>query len=206
MKKKILPFVFLFALLIIDQVVKFYIKLNFRLGESVPVFDWFEILFVENPGMAFGVELGSKLFLTTFRILMSVGLFYYLWKLIKYNYKWGYITIVTMVLAGALGNIIDCVFYGRIFSESTYYTVATFMPEAGGYAPWFMGKVVDMLYFPLFTFPEWVPFCGGDIFFSPIFNVADSLISVSVISMILFYRNEFSESIERIFTKTKSVE
>ncbi len=204
MKKKILPFVFLFALLIIDQVVKFYIKLNFRLGESVPVFDWFEILFVENPGMAFGVELGSKLFLTLFRVLMSIGIFYYLWKLIKNDYKWQYITIITMVLAGALGNIIDCIFYGKIFSESTYYTVATFMPEGGGYASWFHGKVVDMLYFPLFTFPDWVPLCGGDIFFSPIFNVADSLISVSVITLILFYRNEFNESVEKFFTKTKS--
>ncbi len=203
MKKKIVPFVFLFLLLIVDQLSKFYIKLNFTLGESVQVFDWFEILFVENPGMAFGVELGSKLFLTLFRIVVSGILCYYLWRLIKADYKWGYIMIITMVLAGALGNILDCIFYGRIFSESTYYTVAEFMPEAGGYAPWFMGKVVDMLYFPLFRFPDWVPLCGGDIFFSPIFNVADSLISVSVIVMILFYRKDFNDTIEPFFAKRK---
>jgi signal peptidase II len=189
--------------IVADQWLKFYIKLNFTLGESVRVFDWFQILFVENPGMAFGWELGSKLFLTIFRIIVSGAVIWYLVRLMRDGYKLGYQIVVTLVLAGALGNIIDCVFYGKIFSESSYFEVAEFMPAAGGYAGWFMGKVVDMFYFPLFTFPDWVPFLGGEIFFSPIFNLADSYITVAIFMLIIFYHKDFNKTIELYTTRDR---
>ncbi len=202
--KKTLPFLLLFLLLVTDQAVKFHIKLNFSLGESVRVFDWFQLVFVENPGMAFGLTIGSKAVLTSFRIILSGAVLYYIIKLIKDNYSWGYITLMVFILAGAIGNIIDCVFYGKIFSISDYNTVATLFPADGGYAPLFMGKVVDMFYFPLFTFPDWMPLLGGEIFFSPVFNVADSYITVSVFVLIIFFRNQFNETMERYFSKTKT--
>ncbi len=202
--KKTLPFLLLFLLLVTDQAVKFHIKLNFSLGESVRVFDWFQLVFVENPGMAFGLTIGSKAVLTSFRIILSGAVLYYIIKLIKDNYSWGYITLMVFILAGAIGNIIDCVFYGKIFSISDYNTVATLFPADGGYAPLFMGKVVDMFYFPLFTFPDWMPLLGGEVFFSPVFNVADSYITVSVFVLIIFFRNQFNETMERYFSKTKT--
>lgn len=195
--KKYLPLIVLLVAILADQWLKFYIKLNFTLGESVRVFDWFQILFVENPGMAFGWELGSKLFLTIFRVVVSGLVVWYLVKLMKESYKMGYQIVITLILAGAIGNIIDCVFYGVIFSESTYFATAQFMPEAGGYAPLFMGKVVDMFYFPLFTFPNWIPLLGGEIFFSPIFNLADSYITVAIFILIIFYHKDFNDTIER---------
>lgn len=195
--KKYLPLIVLLVAILADQWLKFYIKLNFTLGESVRVFDWFQILFVENPGMAFGWELGSKLFLTIFRVVVSGLVVWYLVKLMKESYKMGYQIVITLILAGAIGNIIDCVFYGVIFSESTYFATAQFMSEAGGYAPLFMGKVVDMFYFPLFTFPNWIPLLGGEIFFSPIFNLADSYITVAIFILIIFYHKDFNDTIER---------
>jgi signal peptidase II len=201
--KKYLPLIILLVAIVADQWLKFYVKLNFTLGESVRVFDWFQILFVENPGMAFGWELGSKLFLTIFRIIVSGAVIWYLVRLMRDGYKLGYQIVVTLVLAGALGNIIDCVFYGKIFSESSYFEVAEFMPAAGGYAGWFMGKVVDMFYFPLFTFPDWVPFLGGEIFFSPIFNLADSYITVAIFMLIIFYHKDFNKTIELYTTRDR---
>ena len=198
--KKYLPLIVLLVAIVADQWLKFYVKLNFTLGESVRVFDWFQILFVENPGMAFGWELGSKMFLTIFRIVVSAAVIWYLIKLMKDSYKLGYQLVVTLILAGALGNIIDCVSYGVIFSESTFYQTAELMPAAGGYATWFMGKVVDMFYFPLFTFPDWMPLLGGEIFFSPIFNLADSYITVAIFMLIIFYHKDFNDTIER-YTK-----
>jgi signal peptidase II len=201
--KKYLPLIVLLVSIVADQWLKFYIKLNFTLGESVRAFDWFQILFVENPGMAFGWELGSKLFLTIFRIIVSGAVIWYLVRLMRDGYKLGYQIVVTLVLAGALGNIIDCVFYGKIFSESSYFEVAEFMPAVGGYAGWFMGKVVDMFYFPLFTFPDWVPFLGGEIFFSPIFNLADSYITVAIFMLIIFYHKDFNKTIELYTTRDR---
>jgi signal peptidase II len=198
--KKYLPLIVLLVAIVADQWLKFYVKLNFTLGESVRVFDWFQILFVENPGMAFGWELGSKMFLTIFRIVVSGAVIWYLIKLMKDSYKLGYQLVVTLILAGALGNIIDCVSYGVIFSESTFYQTAELMPATGGYATWFMGKVVDMFYFPLFTFPDWMPLLGGEIFFSPIFNLADSYITVAIFMLIIFYHKDFNDTIER-YTK-----
>ena len=198
--KKYLPLIVLLVAIVADQWLKFYVKLNFTLGESVHVFDWFQILFVENPGMAFGWELGSKLFLTIFRIVVSGAVVWYLIKLMKEEYKLGYQIVISLILAGAVGNIIDCVSYGVIFSESTFYQTAELMPVAGGYASWFMGKVVDMFYFPLFTFPDWMPLLGGEIFFSPIFNLADSYITVAIFVLIIFYHKDFNDTIER-YTK-----
>lgn len=184
-----------------DQILKFYIKLNFTLGEEFVIFDWLRLLFVENPGMAFGVTLGSKLLLTLFRLVVSGFVIWYIVKLIKLEYKIGYLVIATMILTGAVGNIIDCLFYGLIFTESSYDTVAQLTAFGAGYAPCLMGKVVDMFYCPLFTFPDWVPFLGGEIFFSPIFNLADSYITVAIFWLIIGYRKTFSESLDAVMPK-----
>jgi len=172
--------------------------------ESIHVTDWFYIYFTENNGMAFGMEIFGKLFLTLFRIVAVSLIGYYLVKIIKQHLKTGFIICVSLILAGALGNIIDSIFYGVIFSESTHHTLATFMPEGGGYSTWFYGKVVDMFYFPIIdtNWPEWVPFVGGDhfIFFSPIFNFADAAISCGMIALIIFY----GKYINRIYHSDKS--
>lgn len=180
-------------LLLVDQASKIWIKTHMSLYESFEVTSWFRICFVENNGMAFGIELFSKVFLTLFRIV-AVGLIgYYLHVISKSpNYKMGYVITVALVFAGAVGNIIDSVFYGVIFNESVG-EVATLFPAEGGYAPYFYGKVVDMLYFPLFNFywPDWMPWVGGENFqfFRPVFNIADSAISVGVVIVLLFYRH-----------------
>ncbi len=204
MKIKHISLLLFAVLIIVDQVLKVYIKMNMSLYENIDVFSWFKIVFIENNGMAFGLELGSKYFLTAFRILFSGLLFYFLFKLYKTNISRGYIVVITLVLAGAIGNIIDCLFYGVVFGESTSTTIATFMPEAGGYAPFMLGKVVDMFHFPLFTFPDWVPLMGGEVFFSPVFNLADSYITVSIFLILIFYRKEFNSSLEMVFSKKKN--
>ena len=160
------------------------------LGGGFSVFgDWFQIRFIENNGMAFGMELFSKLFLTGFRVVAVAFLIYVLIKLIKdRTYPTGFVFAVGMILAGATGNIIDCLFYGEIFSSS-YGQVAQFVPWGEGYASFMQGRVVDMFYFPLFTWPQWMPLIGGDIFFAPVFNFADACISCSVVAILLFYRN-----------------
>lgn len=186
-------------LLVFDQITKFIIKTNMMLDESITIFpDWFFIRFIENPGAAFGMELGGsygKLALSLFRLVAIGALGWYLSKLVKEKAPRGVIAGFALIFAGAIGNIIDSVFYGVIFSESTFTTVATLFPEGGGYAGWLHGKVVDMLYFPLFngTFPSWFPLWGGEgfTFFSPIFNVADSYISIGVIYMLIFQRKFF---------------
>ena len=185
----------IFLVLLVDQVSKIYIKLNFSLGEHVDVLSWFKIYFIENNGMAFGMELIGKLFLTLFRIIAVVALALYINKLIKRQFRTGYILAVSLVLAGAAGNIIDSVLYGVIFSASNYMgPVATLFPDGGGYASLFYGKVVDMIYFPIIKNAA-----GETIFFSPIFNIADSAISI----ILLFFRKELNESLE---TKKESNE
>lgn len=180
------------VLVVIDQVIKVLVKTNMTLGESIPVLgNWFQLLFVENKGMAFGMAFGGvvgKYLLTAFRIVLFGVLCWWIAKLLRRgNVPMGVLVGLTLITAGAFGNIVDCLCYGLIFSESTYDTVATL----GSYAPFMQGKVVDMFYFPLveWYWPSWLPFWGGEhfIFFSPIFNFADACISCGCIAMILFY-------------------
>jgi signal peptidase II len=194
LKKSIL---LILLILVIDQVSKFYIKLNFVLGEEIVVFDWFRILFVENEGMAWGAKIPGaygKLILTLFRLVAITGIGYWLWDSIRKHQPRILLIAVSFIFAGAFGNIIDSVFYGLIFTDS-YSQLATLFPEAGGYGSLFHGKVVDMLHFPLWKgyLPDWIPFKGGDyfVFFEPVFNIADSAITVGVAMLILFNKKAF---------------
>lgn len=187
-----LALILILLIIVLDQALKIWIKTHFYLGESVEIFPWFQLRFIENPGMAFGLELGSKLFLTIFRIVVVAFLAYYLWRLRKVEKApTGYFVCIALIIAGAAGNIFDCVFYGEIFNDPMPPAVAQFVPWGDGYASLFHGKVVDMLYFPLFAFvwPEWVPGLGGQMFsfFDPVFNLADAAISVGMIVLLFFY-------------------
>jgi signal peptidase II len=185
------------AILLVDQIIKIWVKTSMPLHDSIHITDWFYITFIENMGMAFGMQLGSKIILSLFRVAAISFLGYYIWKQVKQNARTGYIVCLSMVLAGAAGNLIDCMFYGLIFNESSPNYVSYFVPFGTGYAPFLMGKVVDMFYFPLIEteWPTWVPMVGGDhfVFFSPVFNFADASISVSVVLLLLFYREEISK-------------
>ena len=207
-------------LLLIDQAIKVAVKLNMNIGEEIVVFDWFRISFIENRGMAFGMEIGSKLFLSLFRIVAVGGLTWYIWKKIKEGARMGYIVVLSMIYAGAAGNIFDSLFYGEIFTASHPYYAdlppAQLVPWGEGYASILMGNVVDMFSFPLFhgTFPNWFPVWGGEdfTFFSAIFNFADACISVGVVVLFLFYRNDFNNvkatppTAESIEEKTENTE
>ncbi|MDO5570388.1 MAG: lipoprotein signal peptidase [Bacteroidales bacterium] len=189
--------IIIFLVLLVDQFTKIWVKTHMVLHESFEITPWFYICFTENNGMAYGLELFNKLFLTGFRIVAVIAFSYYLYLCIKKKYSTGFICCIALIIAGASGNIIDSVFYGKIFSSS-YGQLATMFPQDGGYAPFFYGKVVDMLYFPLFKFnwPQWLPFVGGQeyLFFRPIFNVADSAITVGVILLFIFYRHHLGDS------------
>ncbi len=184
-------------ILLIDQISKIYIKTHFNLGEEIRVFDWFRILFVENEGMAWGAKIPGeygKLLLTLFRLGAIVGIGYWLWDAVRNKSSRILIVAISFIFAGALGNIIDSVFYGVIFDDS-YGQAAAFLPEGGGYGTIFHGKVVDMLYFPLVEgmLPKWIPFWGGEYFsfFDPVFNIADTAISTGVTLLLLFNKKAF---------------
>jgi signal peptidase II len=189
-----------------DQIFKIWVKTHLLLpardsSNDIHIANWFLIRFVENNGMAMGIEVTGKLFLTLFRIIASFFIAYYLYILVKKDYKLSYIVFVSLIFAGAVGNIVDSIFYGVIFSESTSAHVAILFPPEGGYGTWLHGKVVDMFYFPLFRFrwPSWIPWLGGSEFefFRYIFNIADSSISVGIVVLLLFFRKTFSLSFEK---------
>ncbi len=199
-----------FLILLIDQATKLYIKTNFIIGEEIKVFEWFSILFVENEGMAWGTKIPGqygKLLLTLFRLVAIVGIGYWLWDSVRKHASRVLIVAISFIFAGALGNIIDSVFYGMIFTDS-YGRVAEFMPESGGYAGVFYGKVVDMLYFPLYdgVLPSWIPFWGGDhfSFFDPVFNFADTAISTGVILLLLFNKKAFPNEDKQLKKERKA--
>lgn len=183
-----------------DQILKIWVKTHFYIGEQLVIADWFRLLFVENNGMAFGMEVGSKLFLSVFRVAALIVGCWYLWK-IKSNFRFatGFVICIGLIIAGTAGNIIDCIFYGVMFNDPFPPGVATLFPADGGYAPLLHGKVVDMLYFPLFSFvwPQWMPFVGGEtfLFFQPVFNIADAAISVGIIVILIFYSKFFAEPV-----------
>ena len=185
-KESIVVAAIIVIMLVMDQCLKLFVATNFALGESFPLTSWFEVCYVENDGMAFGIEWFSKFVLTSFRIIAVGVLCWYIWRLIHINKaRVSYLIMISLVTAGALGNIIDCVFYGKLF----------------GYADWFYGKVVDMLYFPLIRNAA-----GECIFFRPVFNLADSCITVAVIAILLFFRKDLDDSLKRVESRKSRVE
>ena len=194
------PLLIIFLVLLADQAVKIWIKTHMFLGQEFHIAgDWFIIHFTENNGMAFGLEFGGsfgKLFLSVFRIALVTGIGWYLWHLVKTKATTGAIVCFSLIFAGAIGNIIDSAFYGLLFSDSTM-GIAKLFPPDGGYAGFLHGRVVDMLYFPLFSgiFPSWMPVWGGEpfLFFRPVFNIADSSISVGVMMLLVFQKRFFPQ-------------
>ncbi len=193
------PLLLILAVLILDQFVKFWVKTHMFIGEEIHVAgNWFILHFTENNGMAFGIELAGesgKLILSIFRIVAIILIAFYLSKIVRDKVHLGLVVSIALILAGALGNLIDSAFYGLIFSESAYYHPAQLFPEGGGYSSFLHGKVVDMLYFPIIKghYPGWFPIAGGQefIFFRPVFNIADSAITIGVFTLIIFQRKLF---------------
>ena len=190
-------FITVLIVLLLDQWSKIWIKTHFVIGQEFQVFDWFIIHFTENNGMAFGLEFGGewgKIMLSFFRIAVTIWLGFFIKGLIRQKAHKITTIAFSLVLAGAIGNIIDSVFYGVFFNESTNQ-LATFLPTEGGYAPFFQGRVVDMLYFPLFKgfLPDWIPFVAGDyfVFFRPVFNIADTAITTGVLILFIFHKKAF---------------
>ena len=189
-----------FTILLLDQVLKIWIKTTFYMGESHAIFgNWFYLHFTENEGMAYGMKLGGsygKLLLSLFRVIAVIIIGWWLYRATKKGENIMLIICISLILAGALGNILDSAFYGLIFNESTYMQIATLFPKEGGYGTFLHGKVVDMLYFPIIEthYPKWFPFFGGEdfVFFRPVFNIADSAITTGVAVLIIFQKKVFS--------------
>ena len=194
-------------ILVVDQIIKVEVKTNMYLHESIRITDWFYISFVENNGMAYGMTFINKLALTLFRMAAIAVIGVYLYRQVKANARWVYVVCLALVMAGAAGNLIDCIFYGQIFSLSTPESIAHFVPWGQGYEEVFYGKVVDMLYFPIFEtdLPQWLPFWGGEhyIFFSPVFNFADSCVTVGAFYLVLFQWKFFAKEEEKEKKKEK---
>lgn len=194
--RAILAFATVFSVLIIDQIIKFLVKTRMLLHERIDVTSWFQICFVENEGMAFGMDLVGTSILTVFRIIAVVVFTYILVKIIRNRYPVGLIFCLSLVLAGAAGNIIDNCFYGLIFEASpvnSYFSApARLVPFGEGYGEFLSGRVVDMFYFPFFEWPDFLPIIGGDVFFGAIFNVADAAISCGAVILLLFYSSYLS--------------
>ncbi|MBQ9362704.1 MAG: lipoprotein signal peptidase [Bacteroidaceae bacterium] len=188
------------TVLVIDQIIKVSVKTGMYLGERIEITSWFQLVFVENNGMAFGWELyGGKLFLTLFRLVAVTAIGWFIYREIRKGRPMGYIVCLSLVMAGAAGNIIDCLFYGLIFNNPPHPMVAKFVTWGTGYGELLYGRVVDMFYFPLveWDMPDWVPVYGGQhcVFFSPVFNFADAAISYGIVALVLFYHkilNEYS--------------
>ena len=189
-----LAWIIVIAILAIDQIIKIEVKTSMCLGESIRLTDWFYINFIENKGMAYGMSLMPKMLLSILRLVAITVIGWYINLVVREKGRTIYIAFLSMIVAGAAGNVIDCMFYGLIFNASSPFYVSYFVPFGTGYADFLMGKVVDMFYFPLIvtTWPQWVPFFGGEefIFFSPVFNFADACISVGVVLMLLFCRKD----------------
>lgn len=185
-------------MLLLDQTFKILVKTNMYYHDSIHITNWFYIHFIENDGMAFGWQIFPKITQTVSRIIFSFIIIWYIKKIIIAKFNTGFIISVCLILAGALGNIFDSIFYGAIFSESTFSTISTFVPIGNGYSDWLRGKVVDMFYFPLFEFnwPKWIPIIGGNnfIFFSPVFNLADAFITCGILLIFLFYFKSLEKS------------
>ncbi len=197
----IISITIILTILLLDQILKIWIKTHFAIGDEIKITNFFYLHFIENEGMAFGMSFFDKKYLTLFRIVASIGIAYYIYKSIKNNSEQLFIISLSLIFAGAVGNIIDSLFYGQIFTESTLFSNATWTPWGQGYAPIFYGKVVDMLYFPLIsgTYWSWIPIVGGTsfTFFAPVFNIADASITIGVI-LILVYEIFFSPSSKKI--------
>ena len=195
-KRGLLAIALILAILVIDQIIKIEVKTTMAIGESHEVTSWFYIYFIENSGMAYGMTFINKIVLSLFRIVAVSVIGYYIWLQVKENARRGYIICLAMIMAGAAGNIVDCMFYGLFFTKSTLYEPSYLVALGEGYAPFLQGKVVDMFYFPLIetTLPDWLPIWGGQpyVFFSPVFNFADACISVGVVLLLLLYRKELS--------------
>lgn len=197
MKKGIWYTLFILTLLVIDQVIKVWVKTHMCLHESRHITDWFYLSYIENNGMAYGMTFIPKYALSLFRLVACCVLVWYIGRELRRGARTLWTVLLSMVLAGAAGNLIDCMFYGLVFNGASPYYTSFFVDFGTGYAPFLQGKVVDMFYFPLIvtTYPEWFPFWGGEpfIFFSPIFNFADACISVGVVAILLFCRDELTK-------------
>ena len=201
MRRFIVAILVILVVIIIDQLIKIDIKTTFALYENHAVLgDWFHLVFIENRGMAFGMQFIGTMFLAIFRVAAICFFSYALHCLIKKQCPYGLIVCISMVIAGAMGNIIDNMFYGLVFTESNPYEVARIVPMGQGYGSFLSGKVVDMFYFPLFEWPQWVPIVGGNTFFGAIFNFADASISCGAVALILFY-HKYVSKFETIFKK-----